>query len=76
MDRLVQSHAQEVHVDGVAAHGVSLGLLQHHRGRLRPVDAEVEDRSGGGEGDAQLARVDVEPKRLLLPAVEHAGDAA
>ena len=76
VDRLVEVHAQQVDVDGLAAHGVALGLLEHDRRRFLAVDAEVEHGARAREREAQLARVGVEADRLAAAAVEHAGHAA
>ena len=52
MDRLVEAHAEHVDVHRLPAHGVALGLLEHHRGRFGAVHAQVEHRSRGSQRDA------------------------
>ena len=75
VDRLVQAHPQQVDVGGLAAHRVALGLLEHDRGGLGAVDAEVDHGARAGKRDSQFARVDAEADGVDAAAVEHAGDA-
>ncbi len=74
-DRLVESHAQQVHVHGLAAHGVAVGLLEDDRRGLLAVDAQIQHGARPGEREAQLAGVGVEAHRLAAAAVDDAGDA-
>ena len=76
VDRLVHVHAEEVHVDDLAAHRVALEVLDEHRRGRAAVDADVEDRAGVGERVAQDARVDGEVRRLAVAAVDDAGHLA
>ena len=59
-------------MDGLAAHRVALGLLEHDRRGFAAVDAEVEHGARAGQREAQLAGVDVEADRLAAAAVEDA----
>ena len=67
VDRLVEADAQKVHVGGLAAHRIALGLLENHGGGLGAVDAEIHDGARAGQGEAQLARVDAEAERVEPP---------
>ena len=58
VDRLVQAHAQQVDVDGLAAHRVALGLLEHDRRRLcrRRRSDRAPRRSRRARGAARARR--------------------
>ncbi len=75
LDRLVEIHAQEVDVHHVAAHWMALGVLEHGGGRGLAV-AQLDDRAGRVQREAQLAGVDGEGLRRLTQPVEDAGDTA
>ena len=76
VDGLVETDAKEIHVDGVAAHGIALSLLEDHGGGLGAVHAEVEYSTGAGKREAQLAGVRIEADGLAATAVDHARNPA
>ena len=68
--------AQEVDVDGVAAHGMALDVLDEHGRRGAAVERDLEDRPRTRQGVAQDARVDREELRPAFTPVDDARDLA
>ena len=67
---------QQVHVHGLAAHGMALEVLDEHGHARAAVDGHLEDRARVRQRVAQDAGVDGEVLRLAALAVDHAGDEA
>ena len=70
LDRLIQTHAEQVDMDRVAADRMAGELLEHDRCRAGSVDAQVEHGPGVGECLPQHAGVDLERDRVIPTAVD------
>jgi hypothetical protein len=72
LDLLVEANLETVDVENVAAHGVVLLLLDHHRS-LGPIQLEVEQGVALGEEAAQLAGRNLEGASLAALPVDDSG---
>ena len=63
-------------MDGLAAHGMALDVLDDHRLGLGVVDLQLDHGAGVGERGAQHLGVDLEGARLARAAVHDAGHEA
>src|SRR5439155_8284880 len=74
VNRLIEADPQQIDVYRRAAQRVALSFLEHDRGGLSTVNAEIEHRARRGQREAQFAGVGVEAQRLALAAVDNARD--